>query len=142
MILEIILLAMAALGIYEGLRLSKTVLLFTDTVGPGWYLFVMSCLLFVCAIALLVQKLSSRKTARDEVSLPLLKGAAGQALVLMMLYGIAILFLGYVISSAIFFILVQRVFGERSWIRCSVIGVAVTGCFYFVFSYLAGLPLP
>ena len=51
MILEIILLAMAALGIYEGFRLSKTVLLFTDTVGPGWYLFLMSCLLCVCAVA-------------------------------------------------------------------------------------------
>jgi putative tricarboxylic transport membrane protein len=142
MTLEIILLVMATLGIYEGARLSKTVLLFVDPVGPGWYLVLMSCLLFVCAIALLVQKFIRRKAAHREVSISLHKGAAGRALILLILYAVAVTFLGYVIASAIFFILVQRIFGERSWIRCAVIGVAVTGCFYFVFSYLAGMPLP
>ena len=53
MILEIILLVMATVGISEGVRLSKSVLLFADPVGPGWYLFFMSCLLFICAMALL-----------------------------------------------------------------------------------------
>ena len=76
------------------------------------------------------------------VGLSLHKGPAGRALLLLFLYGFAIMFLGYVIASAIFFILVQRIFGERSWIRCAVIGVSITGCFYFVFSYLAGMPLP
>ncbi|HBB18467.1 MAG TPA: hypothetical protein DCZ97_16275, partial [Syntrophus sp. (in: bacteria)] len=58
------------------------------------------------------------------------------------LYGVAIIYAGYVVASAIFFILVQRIFGERSWIRCAVIGVSIMGCFYFVFSYLASMPLP
>lgn len=143
MILEIVLLVMAAAGLYEGIRLSKSTLLFTDPVGPGWYLFFMSCLLFACALALLVKELlARRKTDHREVGLSLHRGPAGQALILLFLYGVATTFLGYLIASAIFFVLVQRIFGERSWVRCTVVGLSITGCFYFVFSYLAGMPLP
>ena len=142
MALEIILLVLAAAGIYEGVRLSKSVLLFVDPVGPGWYLFFMACLLFVCAIALLVRQFIRRKAGQRTAGLALHKGPAGRALVLLLLYGLAVMFLGYVIASVMFFIVVQRIFGERSWIRCTVIGVSITGCFYFVFSYLAGMPLP
>ena len=66
MTLEIILLVMATAGIYEGVRLSKSVLLFVDPVGPGWYLFFMSCLLFVCAIALLVRQFIRRKAGQRD----------------------------------------------------------------------------
>ncbi len=142
MTLEIIFLVMATAGIYEGARLSKTALLFVDPVGPGWYLFFMSCLLFVCVIALLSRRFIRRKAAHREVSLSLHRGPAGRALLLLILYAFAITYLGYLIASAIFFILVQRIFGERSWIRCAVTGVSITGCFYFAFSYLASVPLP
>lgn len=142
MTLEIILLVMATAGIYEGARLSKSVLLFVDPVGPGWYLFLMSGLLFIYAIYLLVRKFIRRKAGQREVSLSLHKGPAGRALILLLLYGVGATYLGYVPASAIFFILVQRIFGERSWLRCAGIGVAITGCFYFLFSYLADMPLP
>ena len=142
MILEIILLVMATAGIFEGARLSKSVLLFVDPVGPGWYLFFMSCLLFICALALLVRQFIRRKAGQREVSLSLHKGPAGRALILLLLYGVAATYLGYLPASAMFFILVQRIFGERSWIRCAMIGLSITGCFYFVFSYLASMPLP
>lgn len=142
MVLEIILLVLAAAGIYEGFRLSKSVLLFVDPVGPGWYLFFMSCLLLVCAAALMLRQFIGRKAGRREAGLALHKGPAGRALMLLLLYGVAVVNLGYVIASAIFFILVQRIFGERSWIRCAMVGLSITGCFYFVFSYLAGMPLP
>ena len=142
MALEIILLVLAVAGIYEGVRLSKSVLLFVDPVGPGWYLFFMACLLFVCAIALLVRQFIRRKAGQRTADLMLHKGPAGRALVLLFLYGIAVMFLGYLIASAMFFIVVQRIFGERSWLRCTTIGLCITGCFYFVFSYLAAIPLP
>ena len=142
MALEIILLVLAVAGIYEGVRLSKSVLLFVDPVGPGWYLFFMACLLFVCAIALLVRQFIRRKAGQRTAGLMLHKGPAGRALVLLLLYGVAVMFLGYLIASAMFFIVVQRIFGERSWLRCTTIGLCITGCFYFVFSYLAAIPLP
>ncbi len=142
MILEIVMLVMAAVGIFEGIRLSKSVLLFADPVGPGWYLFFMSCLLFICAVALLVRGFIRRKAGQHQVNLSVQKGFAGRAVFLLFLYGLAITYLGYVIASAIFFVWVQRLFGERSWPRCAVIGVTIAGCFYLIFSYLANVPLP
>ena len=142
MAVEIIVAVMAILGIYEGIRLLNAVMLFSDPVGPGWYLLFISCLLFICAIALMVRKFIRRKAGQREGSLSLHKGPAGRALFFMLLYGIAAMFLGYVPASAIFFILIQRIFGEQSWARCAVVGVSITGCFYFVFSYLAHMPLP
>jgi hypothetical protein len=142
MTLEIILLVMATVGIYEGVRLSNSVLLYADAVGPGWYLFLISCLLFICVIALLFRRFIRRKEAHHEVSLSLHKGAAGQALIVLFLYGILAMYLGYAVATAVFFVLVQRIFGERSWVKCGVIGISITCCFYFVFSYLAGMALP
>jgi hypothetical protein len=133
---------MAAVGIFEGIRLSKSVLLFADPVGPGWYLFFMSCLLFLCATVLLVRAFKRRKAGRREVNLSLHKGFAGRVLFLLFLYAVAIPYLGYVIASSIFFVWVQRPFGERSYVRCALIGVSIVGCFYLVFSYLAHMPLP
>jgi threonine/homoserine efflux transporter RhtA len=142
MTLEFILLAMAAVGVFEGFRLSKSVLLFADPVGPGWYLFFMSCLLFICALALLVRAFKRRKSGQKRVSLSLLKGFAGRVVFLLFLYALTITYLGYGIASTIFFVWVQRFFGERSWARCVIYGVAITGCFYLVFSSLAKVPLP
>ncbi len=142
MILEIILLVMAVVGIFEGIRLSKSVLLFADPVGPGWYLFFMSCLLFLCAMALFVRAFRRHKAGQHQADLSLNKGFAGRVLFLLSVYGVAISYLGYTAASGVFFVWAQRLFGERSWIRCTMIGATITGCFYFVFSYLAHLPLP
>ncbi len=142
MTIEIILLVMAIAGIYEGAKVSKNILLFVDPVGPGRYLFLVACLLFVCTGALLVRQFIKRKASYREAKISLHRGPAGRALLLMLLYGFAIIYLGYIIASTIFFILAQRLFGERSWIRCVVIGISIMGCFYFVFSYLGGVPLP
>lgn len=142
MILEIGLLIVGALGIYEGVRLTRTTLLYADSVGPGWYLLLMSCLLFVCAIAFVARRVVSRNAVQGEVGISLHKGAAGRAFLLLFFYGVAIIHVGYVVSSVMFFTVIQRIFGERSWVRCAVIGASITACFYFVFSYLASVPLP
>ena len=142
MILEMIFLIVGALGTYEGVRLSRTTLLYADSVGPGWYLLFMAGLLLVCATALLMRRFIRHKAAQSEVSVSLHKGAAGRAFLLLLLYGIAIIYLGYVVGSILFFTLIQRTFGERSWLRCAGIGISITACFYFVFSYLASVALP
>jgi hypothetical protein len=142
MLLEsILLIALAVVGICDGVRLSRVTLLFEDPVGPGWYLFFMSILLLACAIIYWIRE--SRRGAEAGISgFSLHKGLAGQALLLLLLYGIADLFVGYFVASAFFFILAQRIFGERSWARGVAVGLAITGAFYFAFSYLAGVPLP
>ena len=142
MILEIIFLIVGALGTYEGVRLTHTNLLYADSVGPGWYLLFMAGVLFVCTIVLLVRRFIRRKAVHGEASISLHKGAAGRAFLLLFLYGVAVTYLGYVVGSVLFFTLIQRIFGERSWLRSAAIGVSITACFYFVFSYLASVSLP
>lgn len=138
---NILLLVLAIVGIYEGGRLAKVTLLFDDPVGPGWYLFFMSGLLFICALALLVRQVRGKGVFQSG-GLSVLKGPAGQSLLLLLFYGVAVLIFGYLIASFFFFVLAQRAFGERSWARCAGFGVAITGGFYLVFSYLAGVPFP
>ncbi len=142
MILEILILVVGALGTYEGFRLTHTNLLYSDSVGPGWYLLFMALLLLLCAIALLLRRCVWKKVDEDENPVVLHKGAVGLAFLLLFLYGATIPRLGYLISSLIFFTLVQWNFGERSWIRSSLIGACITATFYFVFSYFAAVPLP
>ena len=137
---NILLLALAIVGIYEGARLAKVALLFDDPVGPGWYLFFLSALLLLCAVALVVRQVR-RKTA-SLGGLSVLKGPAGQSLLLLLFYALAASYAGYLISSVIFFVLAQRIFGERSWPRSAVLGLVITGSFYLVFSCFAGVPFP
>jgi hypothetical protein len=137
---NILLLALAIVGLYEGARLAQATLLFDDSVGPGWYLFFLSGLLLLCAVALVVRQVR-RKTASQR-GLSVLKGPAGQSLLLLLFYALAASYAGYLIASVIFFVLAQRIFGERSWPRSAVLGLVITGSFYLVFSYLAGVPFP
>jgi hypothetical protein len=138
---NILLMVLAVVGICEGIRLIGVPLLIDDPVGPGWYLLFMSILLFICAAALLMKR-ARRKTVSQSGGLSFLKGPAGQSFLLLLFYGLAALTTGYLIASALFFLLGQRVFGERSWARAAVLGLAMTGSFYLVFSRLAGVPLP
>jgi hypothetical protein len=84
---DILPMALAIIGIYEGTRLAQVALLFDDELGPGWYFFL-SGVLFVWVIALLVRQIK-------------------------VFYGLAVFFSGYLIASLIFFLLAQRIFGER-----------------------------
>jgi hypothetical protein len=137
---NILLLALAIIGIYEGGRLAKVTLLFDDPVGPGWYLFFLSALLFICAIALIVRQM--RRKTGSQGGFSVLKGPAGQSLLLLLFYALAASFAGYLLGSVVFFVLAQRIFGERSWPRSAAFGLAITGSFYLIFSYLAGVPFP
>ena len=142
MILEVIFLIIGAVGIYEGVRLTHTTLLYADAFGPGWYLFLMACLLFGCAMALSVRRFIRRKRAQLEGSISMHKNAVGRAFLLLLLYGVSIMYVGYAVGSVVFFTVAQRIFGERSWARSTAIGVVITACFYIVFVYLAAVPLP
>ena len=142
MTVEIALLALSAVGIYDGFRLSKSALLYTDPVGPGWYLFTVSILLLVCTLVVVWQRLIRCRGDKSKSSTSMLKSAAGCALLLLAFYGVGIMYLGYLVASVPYFILAQRAFGETSWRRCTLIGVTITGCFYLLFACLAGMPLP
>ena len=137
---SILLMACAIVGIYQGAQLARETLLIEDPVGPGWYLCFMSALLFVCGLALLVRQI--RRRASSTVGFSVLMGPAGRSLLLFLLYALAASYAGYLLASVFFFVLAQRIFGERSWPRAAALGLVITGSFYFVFSYFAGVPFP
>ncbi len=138
---SILLMACAVVGIYEGAKLAQETLLIDDPVGPGWYLCFMAGLLFLCGLALMARQIR-RKTGASGGGFSLLQGPAGQSLALLLFYALAASFVGYPLASVFFFILAQRIFGERSWPRAAALGLVITGSFYFVFSYFAGVPFP
>ena len=142
MTLELLMLIIGLLGTYEGYRLTHTNLLYSDSVGPGWYLLFMAAILLICGIGLLSRRITKSKAIQGEVAVLLHKGAAGRAFLLLFAYTACISYLGYVISSILFFSVVQWIFGERSWVRSTAIGLSITACFWFIFSYLASVPLP
>lgn len=142
-LIEGIILAVAVVGIFEGFRLSRVALLFADPLGPGRYLLFTACLLLICTSAVAARQWRRRSSVSpggDHVAF--YKNPVGRAMLLLVLYATAAPLLGYLASSFLFFLLVQRVFGERSWIRCTVIAATIAGVFYFGFSHLAGVPLP
>lgn len=136
-----LLMGLGILGIYEGARLTKVALLFDDPLGPGGFLILVSGMLFVCAAIYLVVHGRRRGTiGRKHFSTHI--RPSSRVLIVFVLYAIMVPFIGYAISNVFFFVLAVHIFGERSWIRNVVIGLAFTVGFYLVFSYLAEVPLP
>ena len=140
-LIEGVVLLLAAVGIYEGARLSRVSLLFADPLGPGWYLFFSSLFLFICTGIITVRQWRLKTPPREDQT-PFYKAHYGQALLLLVFYAMAASLVGYLAASFFFFLLIQRVFGERSWIRCLIVATAITAISYYGFSYLAGMPLP
>jgi hypothetical protein len=142
LLLEVlVLMAIASGGIMEGAKLLKVPLSVYDPLGPGGYILLISILLLMCTIIQLAINVK-RRTLTTGMSFSLHCGPAGLAVGLLFLYAITSSFVGYFVGSALFFVLVQQVFGERSWPRSSMLGLAFTIAFYLVFSYIAGVPLP
>ena len=138
---SLFLISLAAVGIREGIRLLGIPLLFRDIIGPGWYILVMSVLLLICAISYLLKNLKQPVITR-EGSLFSHLGPAGKVSVVFGLYIAVVSFIGYAISTFLFFIIILHASGEKSWIKCLVIGMAVALIFKLAFFNLAGIPLP
>lgn len=57
-------------------------------------------------------------------------------------YGLAIVRLGFIVSSVVLFVLVARGFGSRRWALNALTGVLLGAAIYAVFNYALGLTLP
>jgi hypothetical protein len=136
-----VLTVLALLGLYEGFRLIRVSLAVKDPLGPGWYLLFISLALWVCGLAYLVAGLKKRsETVRGRFSIRL--GPVLQCSILLVLYCLLMVTLGYLVSTLLFFLTAIPIFGMKSWKRDVAMSLAFTAAFYFIFSYLAGLTLP
>lgn len=147
MVESILVIALAGLGLADGWRLSNVVRAqgnFRNVIGPDRYLIVVSMGLLVCGAWNLmaslrairhphIEEVAEKESKRDLVFVV--------ALVLI-LYTVAMPFLGYLLATVIFFPVLYLIFGVRPWTKGVVVGVITTAIFYAIFAYLADLPLP
>lgn len=135
---------MALMGIVEALRsISEESLLLEDAIGPGGYLFGLSIIMMTVAILYLLitqyrKKMSLVKVSTDEeMSLKVITMITTIAIYILLIY-----ITGYLLATVIFFLLIFRVVGFKSWFRNVLASIAASITLYIVFVQLLRLIFP
>ena len=136
----LILIAIGIIGLVEGFRLNRVSAAAEEAYGPGWYLVVLSLIITVCSFAFLAS--TFKKPSRKSEAKFSLTGPDSISILFMVVYTLLIPFIGYFISTALFLLMSIRLFGERSWVRSSLIAGMSGAAFYLVFIFLAEIPMP
>jgi len=140
------LLILASLGIYDGIRMTKVPLPNPDPVGPGWYLFIVSGMLFLSVVFYsFIENSRQKRVARAEKKPPALSfsiNTLGWMLIVLVGYTLAVPRIGYTPATAFFFVLTLHISGVRSWRKSILWGLVFTVVFKLLFSELAGVNLP
>lgn len=137
----LLLLVLAAAGIYDGVRLLGASLPFDDPIGPGKYLIFLSGMLLICGVVSFFYG-EKRETIASKQYFLKFRGPVSQLIVVFILYAIATPIIGYLPSSVLFFVFSSKIAGVGSWIRSVILGLAFAGGFIFLFKYIASIPLP
>ncbi|MCF6097016.1 tripartite tricarboxylate transporter TctB family protein [Thermovorax subterraneus] len=137
----IIFIMLGIIGLIDSLRLVKATT--NEILGPGWYLFILSAIL-LCSSACYLIATYKKDTFSESIliGLHLKFSPAVIAIILLLLYSFAVIFLGYLISTIIFLILTMQVFGERSFVTSIIFGIITGTAFWFLFVYFANIPMP
>jgi putative tricarboxylic transport membrane protein len=104
-----------------------------DVLGPGHFILVLSlALMAIGASHLIVNLRKGIVVPRVEVNKEMRNRMIGMALALA-LYTLVIDFLGYLISTVLFFLLEFRIVGIKSWRSNIMITIVLTAVYYIVF---------
>lgn len=125
-------------GVIEGLGLNRLSAEAGDAFGPGWYLLILSLILIICGLYYLA---STFKRVKTESALSW-RGPASLCILVMMFYSFLIPYIGYFISTAAFVFVGTRLFGEQSWVKSTLLAGLSGVVFWFVFVFLAKIPMP
>ena len=104
-----------------------------DVLGPGHFILVLSlALMAIGAAHLIVNLRKGTAVAKLKVNREMRNRMIGMALALGF-YTLAIDFLGYLISTVLFFLLEFRIVGIKSWRSNIMITIVLTAVYYIVF---------
>ncbi len=146
-----LLLGLSAIGLFEGVRLIGKVQVKGEPVGPGWYVVFVTSAMCVCVLIYSVKGLMKLMRERsqqthgkpgEEKNPSLFSWGAILPVAVFATYIFLLPILGYVGSTAFFFLLALRTFGEKSWVRCILISIVFTAGFYAGFVRVAEVVLP
>ncbi len=129
-------------GVIEGFRLNRVSAAAEEAYGPGWYLFLLSLILIICGLYYLsatFKKINKKTEAEEAFSL---YGPATFAIIAMCFYSFLLPYIGYFLSTAAFLLAATRFFGEQSWVKSTLLAGVSGAVFWFVFEYLAQIPMP
>lgn len=127
-------------GVVEGFRLNRVSAEADEAFGPGWYLLILSVILILCGLYYLA---STFKKVKEKKESPLpWKGPASFCILAMIFYSLLLPYIGYFIATAVFVFVATRLFGEQSWVTSTLIAGISGTVFWFVFIYLAQIPMP
>lgn len=136
----LILTVIGIVGVVESLRLNRISEAAEESYGPGWYLLLLSVILIICGLYYLASTLK-RPNKKTEAEFSLY-GPATFAIAAMSLYTFLLPYIGYFFSTAAFVLAGTRLFGEQSWIKSGLLAGISGAVFWFVFVFLAKIPMP
>ena len=131
--------AVFLLSVWEGLRLRGAELVTKDVIGPGYYILGLSALLLISVVFYLIQQFQTHKLGGTPFCLPRLT-----VLFFVCLGGYAFMipWLGYMLSSVLFFFAVFYLFGFRAFPGAFLLALLFAAMFHIGFVYLAKVPFP
>lgn len=115
-----------------------------DVLGPIGYALIIGIFLLITGVAYLFsqgrEKPVIKEPAAGKESGALLKvaGVVG----ILTLSGFLMTIIGYLLASVVFFVLVSRVLGVKSWLFNIIYSVALALIFQLIFGNLLGVVLP
>jgi hypothetical protein len=155
-LIELLVLLIVGLGsIVEGVRLIGLDNVQFDRLGPGGYNIGIGAILIILGIAYFLN--TRKKEAKAEREVKEKRGedriSAGDQqrsytimmvsiIAIMALYALLINWIGYLLASAAFFLLINRVVGFRSWVSYIAASAVMTVCYYVVFVKWMGMQFP
>jgi hypothetical protein len=154
-LIELCVLVIVGLGsIIEGLRLTGLKLAQFDPLGPGRYnIGVGIILIFVSVLYFIGQrkkeakapKGATQKAAGDQTSADKQKAYTimmVSIIAIMAIYALLISWIGYLFASAVFFLLINRAVGVRSWVVNLASTAILTASYYLIFVKWMGMMFP
>jgi putative tricarboxylic transport membrane protein len=131
----LILLGVGILSIVEGIRLVKAEKLqLYDVLGPGFYNIGMgSVLILVGVIYFISQQKSFATSPKKPASSREYRMKMVSMVGVLAAYILLLDFLGYFVSSLLFFILINRIVGFQTWRSNLPVSLAMAVVFYIVF---------
>ena len=141
----IVALIVGLIAVVEGLRLAfqpKAPWMIYDGLGPGLYLFILGVSLLIVAMVHTVIQLRKRVTPQAGKVHP---GLSVQLLVMVAALAVYIFLIdlvGYPAASIVFFLLVFRTVGIKSWPLTMVLSLGLATVYYVAFVRLCDLVFP
>ena len=150
-LIESILLLIISFGVFfEGLRLIRSGSnVIQDVMGPGTYIIVLGVLLIIITLthitlnylSILRRKRKHPSDAEEQhgkrVNLTVLA-----MVTIIALYIVLIQFLGYLVATPIFFLLLFRAAGVNSWGRNVALTVILSASYYLIFVHFCSVIFP